>query len=267
MSATDSPCPVRAFFTMSQKSSSSGIRMPSGDRRGAMGLHFSSSVTGSLFNGPCSLTHPTGQSRLAPQKVREARHFQYRPSQTPQQCCERRSCDHDCPFNEQEFAYCPLPLTSHGILPCVHHRLIHIYQDYRLQRTGSVNFNLTNHELGRFFVGHSSNASPHPWDRERHKPCASARANAAFVASATFCGGMRMAGCGIVGAWMMPLKLVRPPDVRTALPTGMGACFLASASTSDPAARLITPATPPPMMPKLFAAFTMAWESASRMLP
>src|SRR5438094_10108946 len=110
-SATDSPCPVRAFFTMSQKSSSSGIRMPSGDRRGAMGLHFSSSVTGSLFNGPCSLTHPTGQSRLAPQKVREARLFQYRPSQTPQQCCERRSFDHDCPSNEQEFAPRLLPLA------------------------------------------------------------------------------------------------------------------------------------------------------------
>src|SRR5436853_900366 len=99
------------------------------------------------------------------------------------------------------------------------------------------------------------------------KPCASARVNAAFVASATFLAGMDIAGCGIVGAWMMPLKLVRPPDVSTALPTGMGACFLTSASTSDPAARLITPATPPPMMPKLFAAFTMAWASASRMLP
>ena len=52
-----------------------------------------------------------------------------------------------------------------------------------------------------------------------------------------------MAGSGIVGAWMIAWYLVRPPEVPTALPTGIGACRRASSSTSGPAARLMTPAT------------------------
>src|SRR4051812_29517285 len=72
-------------------------------------------------------------------------------------------------------------------------------------------------------------------------------------------------------AWITPLKGNRPAPVRTALPEGKGPFIVStrsdSACSAGPAAREITPATPPPWARWPFAALTIASTGSSRRLP
>ena len=66
----------------------------------------------------------------------------------------------------------------------------------------------------------------------------------------------------IVAAWMTQRADISPAVVSTASPRPIGACAFDSRSSSGPAARLIAPATPPPCISCVFAAFVIASTSS-----
>ena len=67
--------------------------------------------------------------------------------------------------------------------------------------------------------------------------------------------------------WMTQRAGSLPAPVATASPTSIGPCWIASRSISSPPARLIAPATPPPIQSRLFAAFAIASTSSAVMSP
>ena len=66
----------------------------------------------------------------------------------------------------------------------------------------------------------------------------------------------------IVAAWMTQRAGMSPAVVSTASPSPIGARSFDSRSSSGPAARWIAPATPPPCISCVFAAFVIASTSS-----